>query len=131
MAETLRPSYFKSVLTVVPAAARLLDRGWAQFQKTMKTLIKKSEIGLIKGFDPSYGWYLVKKHEAKNGPLKSYLVKSDVPAGTSGRRSAVAYKASDVAKILGVAAKYALNKVIELRSNSSSPTELTIYKPKK
>ena len=116
---------------MVPAAARLLDRGWAQFQKTMKTLIKKSEIGPIKGFDASYGWYLVKKYEAKNGPLKSYLVKSDVPAGTSGRRSSVAYEASDVAKILSVTAKHALNKVAEIRSNNGLPTELTIYKPKK
>ena len=116
---------------MVPAAARLLDRGWAQFQKTMKTLIKKSEIGPIKGFNASYGWHLVKKYEAKSGPLKSYLVKSDVPEGTSGRRSSVAYKASDVAKILGVAAKYALNEVAELRSNNGLPTELTIYKPKK
>ena len=116
---------------MVPAAARLLDRGRAQFQKTMNTLIKKSEIGPIKGFDASYGWYLVKKYEAKNGPLKSYLVKSDVPAGTSGRRSAVAYKASDVAKILSVTAKHALNKVAEIRSNNGLPTELTIYKPKK
>ena len=97
----------------------------------MKNLIKKSEIGPIKGFDPSYGWYLVKKYEAKNGPLKSYLVKSDVPAGTSGRRSAVAYKASDVAKILSVTAKHALNEVAELRSSNGLPTELTIYKPKK
>ena len=97
----------------------------------MKTLIKKSEIGPIKGFDASYGWYLVKKYEAKNGPLKSYLVKSDVPAGTSGRRSAVAYKASDVAKILGITAKNALSKAVELRLNSGSSFELTIYKSKK
>jgi hypothetical protein len=97
----------------------------------MKTLIKKSEIGPIKGFDASYGWYLVKNTKPRSGPLKSYLVKSDVPEGTSGRRSAVAYKASDVAKILGVAAKYALNEVAEIRSNNGLPTELTIYKPKK
>ena len=116
---------------MVPAAARLLDRGRVQFQKTMENLIKKSEIGPLVGFDPSYGWYLVKKYEAKNGPLKSYLVKSDVPAGTSGRRSAVAYKASAVVKILSVTAKHALNKVAEIRSNNGLPTELTIYKPKK
>jgi hypothetical protein len=116
---------------VVPAAACLLDRGRVQFQKTMKTLIKKSEIGPIKGFDPSYGWYLVKKYEAKNGPLKSYLVKSDVPEGTSGRRSAVAYKASDVAKILGITAKNALSEAVEIRLNSGLSFELTIYKPKK
>ena len=90
---------------MVPAAAHLLDRGWAQFQKTMKNLIKKSEIGPIKGFDPSYGWYLVKKYESKNGPL--------------------------VAKILSVTAKHALNKVAEIRSNNGLPTELTIYKSKK
>ena len=97
----------------------------------MENLIKKSEIGPLVGFDPSYGWYLVKKYESKNRPLKSYLVKSDVPEGTSGRRSAVAYKASDVAKILGVSAKHALNEVAELRSNNGLPAELTIYKPKK
>ena len=116
---------------MVPAAARLLDRGWAQFQKTMKTLIKKSEIGPIKGFDPSYGWYLVKKYEAKSGPLKSYLVKSDVPEGTSGRRSSVAYEASDVAKILGISARYVISAAVNLRAGNKAPTELTIYKPKK
>jgi hypothetical protein len=116
---------------VVPAAAHLLDRGRAQFQKTMENLIKKSEIGPLVGFDPSYGWYLVKKYEAKNGPLKSYLVKSDVPAGTSGRRSAVAYKASDVAKILGLTIKQVLGKATDLRVDNKTPTKLTIYKPKK
>ena len=116
---------------MVPAAACLLDRGRVQFQKTMKTLIKKSEIGPIKGFDPSYGWYLVKKYEAKNGPLKSYLVKSDVPEGTSGRRSAVAYKASDVAKILGISSRCVISSAVNLRAGNKAPTELTIYKPKK
>ena len=116
---------------MVPAAAHLLDRGWAQFQKTMENLIKKSEIGPIKGLDPSYGWYLVKKYEAKNGPLKSYLVKSDVPEGTSGRRSAVAYNASDVAKILGISSRYVISAAVNLRAGNKAPTELTIYKPKK
>ena len=116
---------------MVPAAARLLDRGWAQFQKTMKTLIKKSEIGPIKGFDASYGWYLVKKYEAKSGPLKSYLVKTDVPEGTSGRRSSVAYEASDVAKILGLTIKQVLGKATDLRVDNKTPIKLTIYKPKK
>ena len=97
----------------------------------MKTLIKKSEIGPIKGFDASYGWYLVKKYESKNGPLKSYLVKSDVPAGTSGRRSSVAYKASDVAKILGISSRYVISAAVNLRAGNKAPTELTIYKPKK
>jgi hypothetical protein len=97
----------------------------------MENLIKKSEIGPLVGFDPSYGWYLVKRYEYKHGILKSYMVKSDVPAGTSGRRSAVAYKASDVAKILGITAKNALSKAVELRLNSGSSLELTIYKPKK
>jgi hypothetical protein len=97
----------------------------------MENLIKKSEIGPLVGFDTSYGWYLVKRYEYKHGILKSYMVKSDVPEGTSGRRSAVAYKASDVAKILGVTEKHALNKVAEIRSNNGLPTELTIYKPKK
>ena len=116
---------------MVPAAAHLLDRGWAQFQKTMENLIKKSEIGPIKGFNASYGWYLVKKYEAKNGPLKSYLVKSDVPEGTSGRRSAVAYNASDVAKILGISSRYVISAAVNLRAGNKAPTELTIYKPKK
>jgi hypothetical protein len=97
----------------------------------MENLIKKSEIGPIKGFDPSYGWYLVKKYEAKNGPLKAYLVKSDVPAGTSGRRSAVAYKASDVAKILKLTRARVIIEVGRLRACGETPSELTIYKPKK
>ena len=116
---------------MVPAAARLLDRGRAQFQKTMENLIKKSEIGPLVGFDTSYGWYLVKRYEYKHGILKSYMVKSDVPEGTSGRRSAIAYKASDVAKILGLTIKQVLSKATDLRADNGTPIKLTIYKPKK
>jgi hypothetical protein len=41
MAETLQPSYFKSVLTVVPAAARLLDRGRATISENYENTNQK------------------------------------------------------------------------------------------
>ena len=97
----------------------------------MKNLIKKSEIGLILGYDKSYGWHLVKKYELKHGELKTFSVISDRPEGKQGRSDAIAYKAVDVGKILGSSGPKVIAAAHRIRLAADQCLELTIYQPKK